>query len=156
MNPLISERGQNFEKDVTLHQSAVFEGIVVEDLTGKPVPFIQVLLRLWYHDHQPSQPPDILDLQLSTQTDVNGKFAFNQVPNEGAFQINIVHTEDFTGQSHQYKSLPRGFINFNGFATHYDEPPLELPLSFRMKRDAHVKVRVLDAETDIPHNQFFC
>ena len=153
--PIDLRTGAEFEKNVTLHQSAVFEGIVVEDLTGNPIPFIQIQLGLWYHDLHPSQPPDILDLQLSARTDVNGQFVFSQVPNEGAFQIDILHTEDFTGQSHLYKSLPRGFINFDSFSTHDDEPQLELPVTFRMKRDAHMKVRVLDAETDKPITHFF-
>ena len=153
--PIDLREGTEFEIDVTLLQSAVFEGIVVEDLTGHPIPFIQILLRLWYHEHHPGQPPDILDLQLSAQTDVNGQFVFNQVPNEGAFQIDILHTENFTGQSHQFKSLPRGFINFVGFAPHYDESSLELPVVFRLKRGAHMKVRVLDAETDKPITNFF-
>lgn len=153
--PIDLRAGTEFEKDVTLLQSPVFKGVVVEDLTGHPIPFIQILLRLWYHDHHPGHPPDILDLQLSAQTDVNGQFVFNQVPNEGAFQIDIVDTEDFMGKLRQFKFLPNGFIDFVGFTTHYDEPSLELPVVFRLKRGAHMKVRVLDAETDKPITNFF-
>ena len=153
--PIDLRTGAEFERNITLHQSAVFEGIVVEDLTENPIPFVQILLRFWYHGHQPSQPPDILDLQLSTQTDVNGKFAFNQVPNEGAFQIDIVHTDNFTGEVGQFKSLPNGFIAFAGFADYYGEPPLDLPIVFRLKRKAHIKIRVRDALTDKPITNFF-
>lgn len=153
--PIDTRAETAFEKNVTLLQSARLEGIVVENLTGNPIPHIQILLRLWYHDQHPSQPPDILDLQLSTRTNANGRFAFNQVPSEGAFQIDIVHTDNYTGEVRQFKSLPSGFINFTGFSSHYDEPPLKLPIVFRLKRKAHLQVRVLDAVTDKPITNFY-
>ena len=152
-----TRKGGAFKKNIYVTKSPILEGKVVDDLTGNPIPHVQVLLRLWYHNKDSSQPPDLMDLELSTETDAMGEFSFNEIPQEGAFQIDIVGNRVYQGGSRQHKFLPssQGFIDFVGFTAHYDDPLLELPIVFRLKRRAHIQVRVVDAETDKPITNFY-
>lgn len=152
-----TRKGKSFQKNFNLAKSPIFKARVIDDLAGNPISDIRVLLQLWYHNKDSSQPPDLLDLELSTATDAMGEFTFNQVPQEGFFQIDILGNKVYQGRRDQYKFLPsrHGYVDFAGFSTHYDGPLLKFPPESRLKQKAHIKVRVVDAETNKPITNFY-
>ena len=155
--PIDTTEGKKIERNVTLTESPILEGKVIDELTGNPIPKIKVLLGpwylllgSWYHSKKPRQEPAILDLRIFTVTDSKGQFSYDEVPIEGTFQINVLEHGIYGGQMAQYKYAP----SIQAFTDTFDNP-VETPLVFKLKRKAHVRVRVIDAKTEKPITNFY-
>ena len=155
--------GGIFEKDVTLTHSPVLVGKIVDDLTGNPIPHMQVVLPYWEHlkDGQPG-PPDMVVLTVFAETDAEGNFTFNQIPVEGGFPINVLPGRGYHRFRDDYvfrPTLQRFFNSSTGWLAfrEFDKwhRTLEPPVVYRLKRTAHVRVQVEDAATGNPITGFY-
>ncbi|MFQ6092146.1 MAG: cation transporter [bacterium] len=123
-------------------EKAVLKGVIVDGLTGEPIPKAKVS---WIFKHYDEQKEEYVeDYKFETQTDEKGEYAFTEIPEE---KIGQECNFGFLVESKDYLQ-PKGLLNFR--ATFEDTTEVMNFGLLRKDKSKIIRGRVFDPVTEKP------